>query len=84
MYVKRGRFGEFVRNILHQEEQRKKEETKKDNEHKLWMMYVHSMSGKSFNEWKHENVKPVEKAGGDLNMTVQDQEEILNKFFPNR
>lgn len=84
MYIKRGRFGEFVTNILLQEEKRKKEEAEKDNEQKLWMMYVHSMSGKSFNEWKQEVVKPVKNSGGDLNMTVQDQEEILNKLFPNR
>lgn len=84
MYIKRGRFGEFVTNILRQEEKRKKEEAEKDNERKLWMIYVHSMSGKSFNEWKRENVKPVNKSGGDLDMTVQDQEEIMNKLFSNR
>lgn len=84
MYIKRGRFGEFVTNILHQEAERRQEEAEKENERKLWMMYVHSMSGKSFDEWKREVVKPANKAGGDLNMTVQDQEEILNKLFPNR
>ena len=84
MYIVRGRFGEFVTNILRQEEKRKQEEAEKENEQKLWMMYVHSMSGKSFNDWKREVVKPESKTGGDINMTVQDQEEILNKLFPNR
>lgn len=84
MYIKRGRFGEFVKNILLQEDKRKKEEAEKENEQKLWMIYVHSMSNKSFNDWKNEVVKPENKTGGDLDMTVQDQEEILNKLFPNR
>lgn len=84
MYIKRGRFGEFVTNILLQESKRKQEETEKENEQKLWMIYVHVLPDKSFDEWKREVVKPANKAGGDLNMTVQDQEEILNKLFPNR
>jgi len=84
MYIKRGRFGEFVTNILRQEEKRKHEEAEKENEQKLWMMYVHSMSNKSYNDWKRECVKPVNKSGSDLDMTLQDQEEILNKLFPNR
>lgn len=83
MYIKRGRFGEFVKNILLQEDKRKKEEAEKENEQKLWMIYVHSMSNKSFNDWKNEVVEPENKTGGDLDMTVQDQEEILNKLFPN-
>lgn len=53
MYIEQGRFGEFVANIIDLNNKRKKEELEKENEDKLWMLYCHSYSEKSFNEWKN-------------------------------
>ena len=53
-YIKRGRFGEFVDKIINSHNQRKREEAEKEEEHKWWTMYVHSMSDKSFEMWKRE------------------------------
>ena len=56
-YIKRGRFGEFVDNIINSHNQRKREEAEKEEEHKWWTMYVHSMSDKSFEMWKRELIQ---------------------------
>lgn len=86
IYIKQGRFGEFVYNIIEKENQRKQEEAEKENEQKMWLMYVHSGSGKSFNEWKAQvltNTSSAKKSGGkDENMTEAEMEGIINSLFP--
>ena len=85
-YIKRGRFEEFVTNIVKQENKRLKEQAEKEEEQKLWSMYIHSMSEKSFIDWKQEvlsgsgntNTNTVSK---DMNMTDDDIKNIIDGLF---
>lgn len=85
-YIKRGRFEEFVTNIVKQENKRLKEQAEKEEEQKLWSMYIHSMSDKSFIDWKKEvlsgsgnpNTNTVSK---DMNMTDDDIKNIIDGLF---
>ena len=43
-YMIQGRFEEFVTNIIELENERKKEEKAKLDDHKLWSLYIHRMS----------------------------------------
>ena len=54
LYIEQGRFGEFVARIVELEYKRNTEKAEKENEEKLWQMYIHSMSDKSFIQWKDE------------------------------
>lgn len=54
LYIDQGRFGEFVEGIIGLENKRRKEADEKENDDKLWQAYIHSMSDKSFIEWKKE------------------------------
>ena len=86
MYIKRGRFGEFVDECIAAENQRILEEADKENEQKLWLMYVHSRTDKSFNDWKAEVLKPApkKKGGRDEDMTDEDIMNLINGLFPER
>lgn len=86
-YIKRGRFGEFVENIVSAENKRRKEEAEKEEEHKLWTMYIHSMSDKSFIEWKKGLME--QKQPESYSMTneqvaaqIEDSKGILKKISP--
>ena len=84
-YIRRGRFGEFVRNIIEADYQRRKEEAEKDNEWKLWTMYIHSMYEGSFQEWKNEVCKPArqDKARSrDEDLDEAGINSILDNLFP--
>lgn len=82
-YINQGRFGEFVSHILNSEYEKKKAEADKENERMLWEMYIHSMTDKSFNEWKQGVLNnPGATKSKDEDMTDSDVETILNKFFP--
>ena len=73
LYIEQGRFGEFVENILLLENKKRKEEAEKENEDKMFELYVHSYSDKSFNDWKNEAVSaPSEKKS--LSMTDDEVE----------
>lgn len=86
LYIDQGRFGEFVSNIIDAENKRLKEKYEKENEDKLWQMYIHSYSDKSFIEWKNEmmngqpqNQEPSHKSGYSLSMTDEEVENQLEK-----
>ena len=83
MYIKRRRFGEFVEECIESENKRRLKETEKEDEQKLWLMYVHSRPDKSFNDWKAEILKPTaeHKGGRDENMTDDDIADIINDLF---
>lgn len=86
-YIKRGRFGEFVENIINAENERKRKEAEKEEEHKWWTMYVHSMSDKSFIEWKKELMeqkKPesYSMTNEQVEATKQDAKGILQRISP--
>lgn len=71
-YIKQGRFGKFVFSFMEAEYERKKQEAEKENDMKLWIAYVHSYSGKSYDEWKKQIFKPgsttpTGKSDADLN-----------------
>ena len=91
LYADQGRFGEFVTKILQMDRKRKIEVAKKDDEQKLWEIYLHSMSDKSFSEWKKDilsnkakNQKPASLSMSDaqINDTKQQARDILHRFSP--
>lgn len=72
MYINQGRFGTFVQSFLDAEYERRKQETEKENEMKLWIAYIHSYSDKSYDDWKkqifrHGSTTPTGKSDADLN-----------------
>lgn len=89
IYIENGRFGEFVEEILEMEYKRRKEAADKENEQKLWTMYIHSDARMemSFNEWKSRVLSSVPKKaeaqkGTDADMTDADIEKLINRLFP--
>lgn len=89
LYIDQGRFGEFVTEIITQENKRRKEQAEKEDDERLWTAYVHSYSDKSFIEWKSELLRPVRqtKSGTgkrDEDMTKDDIDKLLNRLFPNK
>ena len=84
-YMNQGRFGEFVTNIIELEYERKKEEAEKLEEQKLWSLYIHSMSDKSFNNWKKEILKPATPGHTrDEEMTDKDIMDVVDRFLPQK
>ena len=85
LYINQGRFGKFVKGFVEAEYERRKEEADRDNEFKLWMIYVHSYSDKSFTEWKESALKNASgkrsrTSDGDLNDDGINA--IISKLFP--
>lgn len=86
MYINQGRFGKFVKGFLEAEYERRKEEAEKDNEWKLWTMYIHSYSEKSFTEWKSA-VLPKPNGKKHIKNTDSDLDDkgiqsIITNLFP--
>ncbi len=85
MYINQGRFGKFVEGFLEAEYERRKAEAEKDETWKLWVMYVHSFSDKSFNDWKRDalkNASDTRKKNRDDELTDDGIQSIVNKLFP--
>ena len=89
MYINQGRFGKFVTGFLEAEYDRRKEEVEKDEDMKLWIMYVqylHIYPEKSFAEWKSEVIKTAKtdtrKANKDHDLTDNGIQAIVNGLFP--
>lgn len=76
LYIEQGRFGEFVNQIINLENERKKEEAEKEDDNKLWIAYVHSMSDMPFSEWKAGLWKKQKEQPTTLSMTDEQVEEI--------
>lgn len=60
---------------------------KKENDKKLWELYLHSMPTKSFNDWKNDvlgkqNVERVEVSVEELEATKKNSKDILKSFKP--
>ena len=62
MYIDSGQFDELVKNILTAEYERRKEEAEKENDRKLWEMFIHSDTTKSYNEWHAEIIKRAKES----------------------
>lgn len=96
LYINEGRFGEFVSKLLETEYKRKKEKAEKEDEDKLWSLYIHSMPDKSFTEWKKDLIvsrpeKQLEDhrilaesylTKDDIDGMIRNSQDILNNFTP--
>ena len=86
-YINHGRFGDFIKAFMQEENDRKKAEAEKDEELKMWIAYVHSYSDKSFNDWKDGimggPVKKGKRTGGDYDLDDKRAQEIIANLFPN-
>lgn len=87
IYIEQERFGEFVTNILEMDYKRRQEEAKKEDDNRLWIAYVHSMSDKSFTEWKEglkQKKEPVSYAmtNEQVDAVKQHAKGILKKISP--
>lgn len=72
MYINQRRFGAFVQGFLEAEAERRKQEAEKEDEMKLWIAFIHSYSGKTYDEWKKQifqrgSTTPTGKSDVDLN-----------------
>lgn len=86
-YIGQGRFGEFVSEILEMDYKRKKQEAEKENDNRLWSIYIRSFSDKTFDEWKKDLKQknaPVSYAMTDRQVErVKEQARgILKKITP--
>lgn len=81
LYINRGRFGEFVHDFLESEYNRLKDEAEKDNNWKLWTMYIHSMADVSFNDWKAAVLGGGSEANSDFDLTEEGINQILSDTF---
>ena len=83
-YINRGRFGEFVADVVNKENERITREAEKDEEWKLWTLFLHSSSGESFAEWKKKVLKKSERKqrrGRDEELTDDGINAIIDKLF---
>lgn len=85
----------MVSEILEMDVKRKKEAAEKENDGRLWSLYIRSMSEKTFTEWKEGLKVPAGKgnslmagaagrtvSGTDVKAAVQRSQEILRSFVP--
>ena len=85
MYINQGRFGKFVIGFLKAEYDRRKEEAEKDFDWKLWMMYINSMTDKTYGEWKDDVLKSTSertRKTKDEDLTDDGIQAILTDLFP--
>ena len=78
IYINQGRFGEFVSEIIEMDNKRKQEEAEKEEDNKLWLAYIISMSDKSFNEWKDGLKHQQKKEPVSLSMTNEQVDSVKN------
>lgn len=86
LYIDSGRFGEFVFELISSENKRRQDEAQKEEEQKMWELYLHSFSDKSFTDWRAEATKSRQnKADGkkDAEMTTEDVDNIIKHLFKN-
>lgn len=84
-YINRGQFGKFVTDFLEAVNERKKEQEAKEDEWKMWMVYVHSYSysEESFYDWKKRVLKPgsKRKTSNDSDLTNEKIMSIIDETF---
>lgn len=85
-YINTGRFGTFVNNFLEEEYNRRKEEAEKDQEWKLWVLYVNSYAEESFGDWKNrvlpKGSSGKASSGSDTELDDDGIQAIINSRFP--
>ena len=85
LYINQGRFGKFVKGFLEAEYERRKEEAEKNDDWKLWVMYIHSYPEQSFTEWKNsilKNSSNTRKKNRDDELYDDGINTIISKMFP--
>lgn len=82
IYIKRGRFGKFVREFLESEHKHKKDKADEDKEWKLWLAYIHSYSEETFGTWKQKVDGSSATHGNDSNLDDAGIKSIINNLFP--
>lgn len=70
LYIEQGRFGEFVTEIIGMENERRRKTDEKENDDRLWQVYIRSGTDKNFADWKKE--LPEKKEPESLAMTDED------------
>lgn len=84
-YINQGRFGKFVTGFLEAEYDRRKEEAEKDFDWKLWMMYINSITEKSYGDWKDDVLKNTSertRKTKDEDLTDDGIKAIMTDLFP--
>lgn len=89
LYIEQGRFGEFVAELYEMFVEREKNKAEKENDDRLWSLYIRSLSEKSFTDWKADLHSNTGKDSGDVTVTSEDvntavrtAENILGSFVP--
>ena len=85
MYINQGRFGKFVTGFLESEYERRKAKEEKDFDWKLWMMYINSITDKSYGEWKDnvlKNTSEKTRKNKDDDLTDDGIKSIYDRLFP--
>lgn len=85
IYINQGRFGKFVTGFLEAEYERRQQEAEKDQDWKLWMMYINSLSDQNFGDWKDSVLrKPGSKPHKtkDSDLTDEGIQSIITNLFP--
>ncbi len=82
-YINRGRFGEFVSSVIEADYERRKEQAEKDDDMKLWIMYVHCHPEESFYEWKKRVLKSADnkKPNRDHDLDDDSITKIIDDLF---
>ena len=91
LYINRGQFGKFVSNFLDAEYERKKQAAERDEDFKLWMMFVqaciHSELNETFSEWKKRVLRQGsndQKASRDTDLDDNGIRAIIADLFPDK
>lgn len=84
-YINQGRFGTFVDGFIQAEHKRMVDEATKDNEWKLWTMYIHSYSNENFEQWKKRccgTANTKQQKGTDADLDDNGIKAIMTDLFP--
>jgi hypothetical protein len=88
IYINRGQFGKFVREFLSAEYDRRKEESDRHDDLKLWIMYVQACvngaTTESYGDWKKRVLKPTDgkKSNRDDDLDEHGIQKIISDLFP--
>ena len=83
LYIRRGRFGEFVGNVIEAENERIREQAEKEDNWKLWFVYINSGSDESFADWKKRilGVSSTSTKKSDYDLTDDGIQSIIDSVF---
>ena len=87
-YINRGRFGSFVEDFLTLDFERRKDEAEKEQDRRLWDMYIHSTSNEDFGKFKERILAPASttkggttRASGDFELDEMGADAIIKDLF---